>query len=152
MVSMPTGGYDDTKLFNAGANRWGIKPAVGFIYPLRATVLLEFEVGAWFYEDNDDFLGGKREQDNIVSASMHLVRRVRPGFWASLDLNYYEGGRTTVDGVRRDDRQENSRIGATMVWPFKRSHAIRMSASTGISTSAGGDFDTVTIAYAYAWQ
>ncbi len=152
MASMPTGEYDNTKLFNAGANRWGIKPAIGFIYPIRPTVLLEFEVGAWFFEDNDDFQGQTREQDSIVSASMHLVRRIRPGFWASLDLNYYEGGRTTVDGFRFDDRQENSRIGATMVWPFKRSHAIRMSASTGISTDAGGDFDTVTIAYAYAWQ
>ncbi len=55
-------------------------------------------------------------------------------------------------GGRPAGRQENSRIGATMGWPFKRSHAIRMSASTGISTNAGGDFDTVTIAYAYAWQ
>ncbi len=152
MVSMPTGGYDSTKLFNAGANRWGVKPAIGFIYPIRPNVLLEFELGAWFYEDNDDFQGAKREQDSIVSTSMHLVRRIRPGFWASLDLIYYQGGRTSVDGARRDDRQENSRIGATMVWPFKRSHAIRMSASTGISTNAGGDFDTVTIAYAYAWQ
>ncbi len=152
MVSMPTGGYDSTKLFNAGANRWGVKPAIGFIYPIRPNVLLEFELGAWFYEDNDDFQGAKREQDSIVSTSMHLVRRIRPGFWASLDLIYYQGGRTSVDGARRDDRQENSRIGATMVLPFKRSHAIRMSASTGISTNAGGDFDTVTIAYAYAWQ
>ncbi len=152
MVSMPTGDYDNTKLFNAGANRWGIKPAIGFIYPIRPTVLLEFEVGAWFYEDNDDFLGENREQDSIVSASMHLVRRIRPGFWASLDFNYYEGGRTTVGDARRDDRQENSRIGATLVWPFKRVHAIRSSASTGISTSAGGDFTTFTIAYAYAWQ
>ncbi len=152
MVSMPTGGYNNTKLFNAGANRWGVKPAIGFIYPVRPTMLLEFELATWFYEDNDDLQGGRLEQDSITSASMHLVQRIRPGFWASLDLIYYEGGRTTLDGARRDDRQENSRVGATLAWPFKRSHAIRMSASTGISTNAGGDFDTVTIAYAYAWQ
>ncbi len=152
MVSMPTGEYNNTKIFNAGTNRWAVKPALGFIYPIRPTVLLEFELAAWFFEDNDEFLGDRKEQDEIVTLSMHLVRRIQPGFWASLDFNYYEGGRNTIDGIRRDDRQENSRIGATMVWPFKRSHALRISASTGISTSAGGDFTTFTIAYAYAWQ
>lgn len=152
LVSMPTGEYDTTKIFNAGTTRWAVKSALGYIYPLRPKVLLEFEVGVWFFEDNDEFLGNRREQDEIVSTSFHFVRRLQPGFWTSLDFTYYEGGRTTVDGIRRDDRQQNSRLGATVVWPFKRSHALRMSASTGVSTSAGGDFDTFTAAYAYAWQ
>ncbi len=151
LVSMPTGDYDNTKIFNAGSNRWAVKPAIGVIYPLRRTVLLEFEIGGWFFEDNDEFQGAVREQDPILSTEFHVIKRIRPGFWASLDLNYYAGGRTTVDGVRRDDRQENSRIGATLLWPFRRGHALRMSASTGISTNAGGEFDTVTIAYLRVW-
>jgi hypothetical protein len=150
LVSMPTGEYDATKLFNAGTNRWAIKPALGFIYPLRRTLLFEIEVATWIFGDNDDYLGARKDQDELISVSMHLVRRIRPGFWASIDLNHYEGGRNTIGGVRRNDRQENSRAGATLVWPFKRSHALRMSASTGISTSAGGDFSSFTIAYAYA--
>lgn len=65
LVSAPTGGWDSGKLFNAGLNRWAVKPAVGVIYPLRRKLLLEFEVGAWFFEDNDDFLGETRSQDPI---------------------------------------------------------------------------------------
>lgn len=152
LVSMPTGGYNNTKIFNAGSNRWAIKPAIGVIYPLRPKLLLEFEVGAWVFEDNDDYLGSRREQDPVVSAEFHIVKRIRPGFWASLDLNHYAGGRTKVDGVRLDDRQENSRVGATLLWPFKRQSTLRVSASTALSTSAGGDFDIFTLAYIYIWN
>lgn len=152
LVSMPTGDWGSDTVINAGANRWGVKPAIGVIYPLHPKLLLEFEVGAWFFEDNDEFIGTTREQDPILSTEFHVVKRIRPGFWASLDVNYYWGGQTEVADVTRDDRQENSRIGATFVWPFKRGHALRISGSVPLKTSAGGDFDTVTIAYAYVWQ
>ena len=151
LVSAPTGDWDPDNVFNAGLNRWAVKPAIGIIYPLRPDWLLEAEVGAWFFGDNDEFLGETREQDPIGSAAFHLVKRIRPGFWASLDATYYWGGSTNVGGTARDDRQENSRIGATMLWPFKRKHALRISGSIPLTTSAGGDFDTVTIAYAYVW-
>ncbi len=152
LVSAPTGGYDADRIFNAGSNRWAIKPAIGVIHPLHPRLLLEFELGAWFFEDNDDFLGETRDQDPVMSAAMHVIKRIRPGFWASLDMNYYWGGRTDVGEATRDDRQENSRIGATFVWPFKRQHALRMSASVPLDTSAGGDFDSFTIAYAFVWR
>jgi hypothetical protein len=28
------------------------------------------------------------QQDPILSSELHLVKRIRPGFWASLDLNF----------------------------------------------------------------
>lgn len=152
LVSAPTGKWDSGRIFNAGANRWAVKPAIGVIYPLRPKLLLEFEAGAWFFGDNDDFLGETRKQDPLLSTQFHVIKRIRPGLWASLDLNYYWGGRTEIGGVTRDDRQENSRIGATFVIPLKRRHALRIAASVPLDTSAGGDFDTVTLAYAYLWH
>ena len=152
LVSAPTGNWESGRVINTGANRWAVKPAIGVIYPLRPRWLLEFEVGAWFFGDNDDFLDTTREQDPILSTGFHLIKRIRPGFWASLDATYYWGGQSTVGGIERDDEQENSRIGATFVWPFKRGHALRISGSVPLKTSAGGDFDTVTVAYAFAWQ
>ena len=152
LVQAPTGGYDTDRLINAGPNRWATKPAIGVIWPMRPTWLLEFELGAWFFGDNDNFLGETRRQDPILSSELHLVKRIRPGFWASLDLNYYVGGRTTVDGAERDDRQENSRIGVTLVFPFKKWHAIRVAYNTGISTKSGGDFDNFSLNYIYAWR
>jgi hypothetical protein len=80
LVQMPSGGYESDKVINAGTNRWAVKPAVGVIWPMRPTWLLELELGTWFFGDNDDFLGTTREQDPIFSGEIHLVKRIRPGF------------------------------------------------------------------------
>jgi hypothetical protein len=137
LVQLPTGEYESDKLINLGTNRWAVKPAVGVIWPLRPTWLLEAEVGAWFFSDNDDFL--------------HLVKRIQPGFWASLDANFYVGGRTVVDGTRRADLQRNSRVGVTLVFPVKGRHALRGSFSSGVATESGGDFNMFNLSYLYAW-
>jgi hypothetical protein len=152
MVQAPTGAYEADKLINAGTNRWAVKPALGVIWPLRPTWLIEFEFGAWFFGDNDNFLGTTRQQDPILSSDFHLVKRFRPGFWAALDVNYYVGGRTTVDHVERADLQRNSRIGATAVFPVKGRHAIRFGYSTGLVTESGGDFKSFSLNYLYAWR
>ena len=45
LVQAPTGGYESDKVINVGTNRWAVKPAVGVIWPMRPTWLLEFELG-----------------------------------------------------------------------------------------------------------
>jgi hypothetical protein len=151
-VSAPTGGYEPDRLINLGTNRWAIKPAIGYIHPVTRTWLTELELGAWIFGDNDEFLGTTRQQNPIVSGDFHLVKRVKPGFWFSLDLNYYYGGRTTIDGNKIADLQRNSRAGLTLMFPWKHKHAIRASFSTGTVTSSGGDFDMLSLLYAYAWN
>ena len=80
------------------------------------------------------------------------MKRIRPGFWASLDVNYYVGGRTTVDQIERGDLQRNSSIGGTMVFPFKGRQAIRVGYSTGTVTESGGDFESFSLNYLYVWR
>jgi len=101
-------------------------------------------LAGYIFGDNDEFLGTTREQNPIVSGEFHLVKRVKPGFWFSLDLNYYYGGRTTVDGEQRADLQRNSRAGFTLTFPWKRKHAIRTSLSAGTVTSSGPVADAST--------
>ena len=151
-IQAPTGDYDADKLINTGTNRWAVKPGIGIIWPLRPKLLLELDIGAWISGDNDNFLGMTKQQDPILSTEFHLVKRIRPGFWASLDATYYAGGRTTIDGELRDDEQRNSRIGASVLFPFKRGHAIKFTLSKGIATSAGGDFDNFAVNYLYLWR
>jgi hypothetical protein len=152
MVQLPTGRYDADRFLNAGTNRWGVKPAVGFILPIRPTWLLEIEVGAWFFSENDEFLGTTREQSPILSTELHLVKRIRPGFWASFDANFYAGGRTTVGGELRADLQRNSRLGATLTYPFRGGHAIRGGFSFGLVTETGDDFRSLALTYLYVWR
>ncbi len=151
LVQAPTGAYDSERLINLGTNRWAIKPALGMIMPLHPTWLFEAEVGAWFFGDNDDFLGETRKQDPIISTEVHLIKRIRPGFWASLDANYYTGGETRVGAEFRDDLQRNSRAGFTLVFPIQGRHALRAAFSTGIATRSGGDFEMYSLSWIYAW-
>ncbi len=150
-VQAPTGEYDSDRLLNLGTNRWAVKPALGMIVPLADTWLFEMEVGAWLFGDNDDFLGETREQDPILSAEFHLVKRIRPGFWVSVDANYYTGGETRVGTDVKDDLQRNSRAGFTLVFPIRSRHALRAAYSTGVSTRSGGDFEMFSMSYIYAW-
>ena len=152
LVQAPIGAYETDRLLNAGTNRWGVKPAVGVIWPVRPTWLLEGEVGTWFFTDNPEFLGATREQKPIVSSELHLIKRFRPGFWASLDVNYYVGGQTTVGDDIKADLQRNSRLGATVLVPFGQRHAVRFAYSTGAVTKSGGDFDGASINYIFAWR
>ena len=151
LIQAPTGAYDSDRLINLGANRWALKPALGMIVPLRPTWLFEIELGAWFFGDNDDFLGETRKQDPILSTEIHLIKRIRPGFWASLDANYDPGGETRIGDEFRDDLQRNARAGFTLVFPIRRRHALRAGFSTGISTRSGGDFEMYSLSWAYAW-
>jgi len=151
-VSVPTGAYEEERLINVGTNRWAIKPGIGYIHPVTKTWLTELDLGMWIFGDNGEFLGTTREQEPIVSGEFHLVKRVKPGFWFSLDLNYYYGGRTTVGGDKLADLQRNSRAGVTLTFPWKHKHAIRTSFSAGTVTSSGGDFDLFSLVYVYAWK
>lgn len=151
LVQAPTGEYDADRLINIGTNRWAVKPAIGAIWPLHPNWLLEAELGAWFFGDNDDFLGETREQDPIASIEVHLIKRITPAVWMALDANYYTGGRTVVGGVENSDLQRNSRLGATLFLPIKGRHAVRGSYSTGVATESGGDFEIFSLGYLYAW-
>ena len=147
-VVAPTGAYDNDRIANVGANRWAIKPELGLILPLSPRWLAELEVGAWFFEDNDDFLVDRtREQEPIYSVEAHLVRRFAPGFWLSLDATGYRGGRSTFEGRRLDDLQRDSKIGATLVYPFAKGQAVKFSYTNGSVNDSDENFHIYTLSY-----
>jgi hypothetical protein len=146
-VIAPIGSYDDDRLINVGANRWAARLELGSIVPLRRKWLLELDVGAWFFTADDDYLPGAREQEPIYNFQAHLIRRFRPGFWASLDANYFIGGRQTIGGDELVDVQNNSRVGAMLVVPFGGRHAIKLGYFLGVRTEFGSDFDQVLVTY-----
>ena len=151
-VLIPVGQYDPSKLVNIGSNRWAVKPELGLSKTLGRWTL-ELAGGAAFYQDNDDFFGGgrTREQAPIYSVQGGAIYNFRSGVWIAISGTYYTGGRTTVDGVRGDDLQENARFGATLAWPVNRSNSLKFYANTGVLTRTGTDFDAGGIAWQYRW-
>jgi len=150
-VSVPLGQYDSDKLVNIGTNRWSVKPELG-ISKAWGPLTLELAAGVTLYTDNEDFFGGStREQDPLYSVQGHVLYGFQSGIWVALDGTYYTGGRTTVDGVRGNDRQESSRVGATVALPVDRHNSVKLYASTGASARTGTNFDIVGIAWQFRW-
>lgn len=150
-VIAPWGQYDSTRLVNLGTNRWTFRPEIGLSKTI-GSFSFELAVGASIFTTNDDFFGGKvHEQDPMYSTQAHLIYQFRNGAWAALNATYFTGGQSTLDGVRQDDRQQASRLGATFAMPVDRYNSIKLYASTGLSIRTGTDFDTVGVAWQYRW-
>ena len=148
---VPIGDYDNTKAINLGANRWGLIPEVGFGRTVGKWSL-EGALGAWLFGDNDDFVEGVRlEQDPLLVVKFHAVRTIRPGFWWAISTGYGYGGRTTLDGVRRDTIQRNWRISAMVAFPITRKQGVSLSVMSGGNAGAGTDFDAIVVGYQVAW-
>ncbi len=147
-VVPPLGEYHADKLVNLGANRWAAKAELGLSQPVGSWYL-DLYAGSWIFTDNDEFYGGVvRQQDPVFSLQAHAAYTFRPGLWLAFDATGYRGGRTTVDGVEKDDWQESSRLGLTLAVPLSHAQSVKLAWSTGATTRLGSDFDS----YAVAWQ
>jgi hypothetical protein len=149
LATVPVGTYDSDHLINAGANRWMLRPSLGMSWRRERW---QFEVigSVSLFEDNDDFYGGIRvEQDPLYAFSTHVIYNFNKGRWLSLDANWFTGGETTKDGTKGGDRQENSRFGATFSTPITTQLSLKLYASTGVATRIGNDFDTFGVGAVY---
>jgi hypothetical protein len=151
-ISIPTGQYDSRRLVNAGTNRWGFKPEVGFSRKW-GRVVADGYAGAWLFTGNNRFFPGHsvRTQKPVGAVEGHLGYYVRPRLWASFDVNFWAGNRSTIDGVEKQDQQRNCRIGGTVSIPISRHHSMKVSYSQGAYVTIGGAFKTLTAGWQYSW-
>jgi hypothetical protein len=149
-IMAPTGQYMPEKLINLGTSRWAFKPELALSQPLGKRWLVDVYAGLWLFTKNDSYYPGTsvRTQDPLGSFQGHLSYNISPLMWAALDMTFYTGGNSSIDGVPNHDRQSNSRIGATMVLPVRKRNALRFAFSTGAIIRSGADFST----YSIGWQ
>jgi len=113
---------------------------------------VEFVPSATFYTDNTDFNNGNTlAQAPLYAVQGHLVYGFPSGVWLALNGTYFTGGRTTLNGVKGDNTQANTRTGLTLALPVDRYNSVKIYASTGTSTRTGSDFDAIGIAWQYRW-
>jgi Putative MetA-pathway of phenol degradation len=150
-VSAPLGQYENSKLLNLGNNRWSFRPELGFS-KASGPWTVEVAPSVTFFTDNTDFFNGSRfAQAPIYLVRGHIIYNFKSGVWASLDGSYFTGGRTTLNGVRGDNEQTNTRVGLTLALPVDRQNSIKLSASTGLSTRTGSEFSAFGVAWQYRW-
>ena len=155
----PTGQYDPTKLINYGANRWSFKPEVGLSRRWGHWVVDSY--GAmWFFTTNHDFFSrnqfspgtNTQKQNPTFAFEGHLSYDVKPRLWASLDGNFWVGGRSSLNGVENPNTlQKNSRIGATVSVPVSKRQSLKFSYNRGAYVRYGGNYQNVSMGWQYSW-
>jgi hypothetical protein len=152
-VVAPTGQFRSDKLINLGTNRWAFKPEFAVSQPLGQRWLLDIYAALWLFTANDSFYPGtsRRTQAPVGAFQTHVSYNIRRQLWAAFDATYYVGGRTTIEGVRNDDRLSNSRVGATVVFPVGQRHSVKLAVSRGAVIRFGTDFSTVSVGWQAAW-
>jgi hypothetical protein len=150
-VVAPTGQYVPARIINVGSNRWAFKPEIGLSQPI-GNWFVEGAAGVWLFTDNTDFFGGRRRsQDPLPVLQWHGGYNWRPGLWIAADVTYFTGGQTSVNGVEDQDLQRNVRYGVTLSFPLSAQWSGKLAWSRGLTTSIGGNFQTVTVALQYRW-
>lgn len=158
-VVTPTGQYDPTKLINYGANRWAFKPEVG-LSRLWGHWVVDTYTGMWLFTSNKEFFSHNQfspgtnlqKQESMWAFEGHLSYDVKPRLWASLDGNFWVGGRTTINGVQNlNSLQRNSRVGATVSLPVSKHQSLKFSYNRGAYIRYGGNFNNVSAGWQYSW-
>jgi hypothetical protein len=150
-VAVPLGQYDGERLINLGANRWAFRPELGISQAVGRWVF-EGGAGVWLFTDNDDYFGASTlSQRPLVFAKASAIYSFRRNLWTSFSYGRATGGETELDGVFRNDIQQNDRIAATLALPAGRVGALRFVFTSGLTTRLGADFDSVSVTYQYSW-
>lgn len=155
-VVAPTGQYDPAKLINYGANRWAFMPQIGLSWRRNRWVVDAYG-GGWFFTPNHDFFTAGtavphvQTEEPIAETETHLSYDVKPRLWASIDGNFWYGGRTSLNGTPAATLQTSSRIGATCSIPFGRHQSVKVSYSNGSYVRFGGNFKNISLAWQYSW-
>lgn len=158
-VVAPTGQYDPTKLINPGGNRWVFKPELGLSRRWGHWIVDAYS-GVVFFTDNHNFFSQNQfsagtniqSQAPVGTFEGHLSYDVRPRLWASLDANFWRGGKASINGIENPaSLQSNSRLGATTSVPLTTHQSLKFSYSRGAYVRFGGNFQNVSIGWQYSW-
>ena len=84
--------------------------------------------------------GKTLEKDPIYFVQGHLIYEFFPALWAALDATYYVGGRTTIDGEKRGEHQENVRLGVIAALSMSRHRRDRLAIPLGWRAVASAPF------------
>jgi hypothetical protein len=157
MLAFPIGEYDDDKLVNIGLNRWfgriafPIKYHFGVFDPGHMSSI-ELVPSVWLFDENDDFVGQKLENDPLWQLEAHLTHDFTTSFWGSLDLLYRSGFQSEINGVEVGDDLDIGDLGFTFNFQATDNLAIRAFFSSNVFGDNDLDNSLIRIQFTYVWH
>ncbi|MCK5815745.1 MAG: transporter [Flavobacteriaceae bacterium] len=149
---VPIGQYDNSKLINLGTNRWGFQFKTAAAYRISPKIIIEGHISSWFFTENSRFYSYKSlKQEPLLGAQINAAYIFNPSMWLSGAIGVVNNGRTTVDGNKQNNVQDNSRFSATFSTKLNKKSALKFIVTNEISTNVGSNFTSYIVGYTYIW-
>ena len=151
-VKIPLGSYNSNYALNVGTNRWSFQMGVGASYTFWKRLIIEGHLNSWFFTENSNFFNGNTtQQQPLFGTQIHFAYVFKPGFWVAISTGKTFGGKLEINNVLQDVPQNNSRFGAAVAYKLGKHSGIKLAYTSGFSTRAGADFNTLIFGYNYIW-
>jgi hypothetical protein len=150
-LTLPLGEYNREFLLNLGNNRFVLRPELGVVHN-HDKWSFELTGSLRLFETNKEFWPGdsRRKQDPLFLLQGHVVHTFRPGLWTSLSGGYGFGGESTVNGLAKDDENDNFFWALTIGMPLGQSQGLKL-AYAGVRTNnlVGIDSENLVLAWSF---
>ena len=151
-IKAPLGTYDETKLINLAANRWGFQLKAATSYQPAKKIILELHVDSWFFTENASFNNGNTlAQNPLFTAQLHMAYLFNPKFWVSGSIGQIAFGETSINGIGQDNDLKNSRYGITASYKLNKLGSLKFAATNGLYIASGANFRTALLGYSFVW-
>jgi len=158
-LMLPIGEYDSKQTVNLGQNRWygrlgaPVVWQIGDWVPGRRTTL-ELLPAVWLFGDNTDFDNGKTlKTDPMFQIDAHLTRDFTQNIWGGLDLSWYKGGGSTINGVA-GGKLNNVGVGLTLGYTVNENLNLTLGYKSTVNDSAPTDMrmDGFMVTLVFGWH
>ena len=157
-VALPIGEYDSSQPLNLGQNRWYGRVGAPIVWQLGDWVpgrrtTLEFLPAVWFFGTNDNYVGQTLKTDPMFQLDAHLTRDFTERAWGSLDLAWYSGGQSSINGVA-GKKLDNLGFGLTLGYKINDNLNLTVGYKSTVNDSDPGDLrmDAFMVTLVYGWH
>jgi hypothetical protein len=157
-LAVPIGEYDNKQTVNLGLNRWYGRIGAPIVWqlgdwvPSRRTTLELLPV-VWLFGDNNDYVGQTLKTDPMFQLDAHLTRDFTKDLWGALDLTWYKGGGSTINGVD-GGKLNNLAVGLTLGYTVNDNIGLTFGYKSTVNDSAPGDMrmDGFMVTLVFGWH
>ena len=157
-LALPIGEYNSSQSVNLGQNRWYGRIGTPVVWQLGDWVpgrrtTLELLPAVWLFGDNNDFVGKTLKTDPMFQLDAHLTRDFAERIWGALDLTYYKGGGSTINGVA-GGKLNNVGVGLTLGYMVNENMNLTFGYKSTVNDSAPTDMrmDGFMVTLVFGWH
>ena len=157
-LALPIGEYNSSQSVNLGQNRWYGRIGTPVVWQLGDWVpgrrtTLELLPAVWLFGDNNDIVGKTLKTDPMFQLDAHLTRDLTEHLWGGLDLTWYNGGGSTINGLA-GGKLNNVGVGLTLGYTVNENLNLTLGYKSTVNDSAPSDMrmDGFMVTLVFGWH